>query len=255
MKRLTPIQSAAPSATCAPTASDIKQWQPDNIVSMNLTKARRPPTCRLSFYAKTIAGLMFCRTCAYGVTAHGVTLILAQRSRQTFSVGELRVTQMADIGSIAAAIGGLKAAADIAKGFLDLKEIASVQGKVIELQGVILSAQSSALAAQSDQLSLLEDIRGLKAKMAELEAWNTEKQRYKLERLPPGFFVYSLKKEMAQGEPTHRLCAKCFQHDKKAILQEYHAGLFRCLECKSDITPDSVDHYSTSSYTSVDDDE
>jgi hypothetical protein len=36
---------------------------------------------------------------------------------------------MPDIGSITAAISGLKTAAEIAKGFLDLKEIAAVQGK------------------------------------------------------------------------------------------------------------------------------
>ena len=81
------------------------------------------------------------------------------------------------MGSIAAAIGGLKTAAEIAKGFLDLKEVAAVQGKVIELQGVILAAQSSALAAQSDQMTLLEDIRALKEKMAKLEAWEAGRRR------------------------------------------------------------------------------
>jgi hypothetical protein len=44
--------------------------------------------------------------------------------------------EMPDMGSIAAAIGGLKTAADITKGFLDLKEAAAVQGRVIELQRI-----------------------------------------------------------------------------------------------------------------------
>jgi hypothetical protein len=54
---------------------------------------------------------------------------------------------MVDGASIAAAIGSLKTAADIAKGFLSLKETAAVQGKVIELQGHILAAQSTHLLA------------------------------------------------------------------------------------------------------------
>lgn len=160
---------------------------------------------------------------------------------------------MVDIGTIASAVGSLNAAAQIAKGMLSLHDMQAVQGKVIELQGVILAAQSSALAAQSDQLSLLEEIRGLKAKMAELETWNAEKQRYKLERLPPGCFVYALKPNMANGEPIHRLCAKCFQHEKKAILQEHHAGFFKCIECQSEYFPNGGG-YPQTSYASYDDD-
>lgn len=126
---------------------------------------------------------------------------------------------MVDAGSIASAIGSLKTAADIAKGFLDLKEAAAVQGRVIELQGVILAAQSSALAAQSDQLSLLEDIRGLKAKMAQLEAWDTEKQRYILKDYGVGTLAYELKPDAANGEPIHRICPACYQKGHKSILQ------------------------------------
>ena len=45
------------------------------------------------------------------------------------------------------AVLSLKAASDIAKGFLHLNSLADVQGKVIELQEAILAAQSSALTA------------------------------------------------------------------------------------------------------------
>ena len=126
---------------------------------------------------------------------------------------------MADMGSIAAAIGGLKTAAEITKGFLDLKEAAAVQGKVIELQGVILAAQSSALAAQSDQMTLLEEIRGLKAQMAKLEAWEAEKNRYILKDYGGGTLAYELKPDAASGEPMHRVCPACYQKGHKSILQ------------------------------------
>src|SRR2546430_14048114 len=126
---------------------------------------------------------------------------------------------MVDGASIAAAIGSLKTAADIAKGFLSLKETAAVQGKVIELQGHILAAQSSALAGQSDQLSLLEEIRSLKAKMAELEAWGAEKKRYELKNVGYSALVYVLKEEERGSTPPHWVCANCYEGGHAAILQ------------------------------------
>ena len=138
---------------------------------------------------------------------------------------------MIDAGSISSAIGSLKVAADITKGFLDLKEAAALQGKVIELQGAILSAQSSALTAQSDQMTLLEEIRSLKEKMAKLEAWEAEKERYELKDVGLGSLAFVVKESVRGSEPPHKICATCFQHRKKSILQPYTEGYDRFLEC------------------------
>jgi hypothetical protein len=147
---------------------------------------------------------------------------------------------MVDAGSIAAAIGSLKAAAELTKGFLDLKEAAAVQGKVIELQGLILAAQTSALAAHSDQFALLEEIRSLKTKMAELEAWAAEKERYQLKDFGGGTFAYELKQGEANGEPPHRICAACYQKGHKSILQTRGRNAFKqdmtfCPSCNIEI--------------------
>jgi hypothetical protein len=145
---------------------------------------------------------------------------------------------MVDMASISAAVTGLKTATDIAKGLMDLKTTAEVQGKVIELQGVILAAQSSALAAQSDQFTLLERIRELEREMAQLEAWDAEKKRYKLKDYGGGTFAYELKPEEARGEPMHRVCAACYQKRHIAILQFVGQSSgqdhYRCLACKTD---------------------
>jgi hypothetical protein len=147
---------------------------------------------------------------------------------------------MVDAGSIASAIGSLKTAADIAKGFLDLKEAAAVQGRVIELQSAILAAQSSALAAQSEQMSQLEEIRGLKEKLRELEAWETEKQRYKLATMGRGITVYTLKEGMENGEPSHSICASCYNSGHKSPLQQEiripgMAHVLVCHDCGSEL--------------------
>jgi NADH pyrophosphatase NudC (nudix superfamily) len=144
---------------------------------------------------------------------------------------------MPDITAISAAISSIKTAADLTKGFFDLKEAAAVQGKIIELQRVILDAQSSAMDGQSEQQKLLDCIRELESKLAKLEGWEKEKERYVLKKLPPGVYVYALKQDMAHGEPSHRLCAKCFNNGKKAILQESGSDYMKCHECGSEFYP------------------
>lgn len=126
---------------------------------------------------------------------------------------------MIDMASISAAVTSLKTATDIAKGLMEIKTATEIQSKVIELQSVILAAQSSALAAQSEQFSLLEKIRQFEAKMAEIEAWKNEADRYQLTDYGGGTFAYSLKPGMERGEPSHRICAACYQKGHKSILQ------------------------------------
>ena len=144
-----------------------------------------------------------------------------------------------DLSLIQGTISGLKVASDMAKGFLELKSLADVQGKVIELQSAILSAQSSALAANADQAAMAEEIRKLREQLAFAEAWNQEKQRYELLALEPGVFAYSLKKATAEEEPAHWVCARCFNTGAKYILQNqgefYGASEYLCNGCNSKI--------------------
>jgi hypothetical protein len=144
-----------------------------------------------------------------------------------------------DMASITAAVTGLKTATDIAVSLVKLKSSADVQAKIMELQGIIVTAQASAIAAQSDQFSLLEQIRSLKGQIANLEAWDAEKQRYELKRVYTGAFAYVLKPNASDGEPPHWLCAACYQKGRKSILQE--AGRqedrkrYRCSSCQAEI--------------------
>jgi hypothetical protein len=141
------------------------------------------------------------------------------------------------MGTIASAIGSIKAAGDIAKAITGLRDAQTIQAKVIELQQVILSAQTSALAAQSDQFTLLQQIRELEAKMAKLEAWEAEKKRYQLRDFGGRTFAYELKPQEANGEPIHRICANCYQKGHKSILQfsarSSGQDYYDCHECKT----------------------
>jgi hypothetical protein len=150
---------------------------------------------------------------------------------------------MVDIPSIAAAMTSLKTAADIAKGMLDLKAGADARGVVIDLQSVILNAQSSALAAQSEQMTLLQRVAELEKEASRAAAWESEKQRYRLRDYGNQRFAYELRLESANGEPLHRLCAKCFQEGRKSILHFQSAFTdssstrterYDCAECKTE---------------------
>lgn len=125
---------------------------------------------------------------------------------------------MIDVTAIQAAIGSLKTAADIAKAMKGLNDASAVQGEVIKLQSEILSAQTSAISAQSEQSSLLLQIRELQEEVVRIQAWETEKLRYFLTEVGNGTFVYALNEEDS-SEPPHKLCANCFNHREKSILQ------------------------------------
>lgn len=145
---------------------------------------------------------------------------------------------MADMTLIQGAVAGLKTATDIAKGLLDLKTMAEVQGKVIELQAAILSAQSSALAAQSDQAGMADEIRALKQEIDKVRAWEETKKKYKLHEPTQGTFVYALRKEHEGSEPSHWICTKCYDDGIRSILQLKTVGVehnhYSCPNCKSE---------------------
>jgi cell division protein FtsB len=150
---------------------------------------------------------------------------------------------LGDITLFNGAITGLKAAADIAIAFNNLRTMTEVQAKAIELQGVILNAQSSALAAQGEQFALVQRIRDLEKEIADVKAWHEEKQRYALAPSKDGFIVYALKRERSNTEPPHWICTNCYEDGRKSILNDRtmappkgaHQLVLECPRCKSHV--------------------
>ena len=129
----------------------------------------------------------------------------------------------------------LKAAGDVAKGLVDIRDTVKFKDAVIKLQTQILSAQQGALRAQARETQMAEELRSLKAHVAEIEAWSAQKERYVLKELRPGVLVYALKPGMEGGEPPHQICQTCYQRGKRSILHadEQHNEVYRltCHEC------------------------
>lgn len=129
----------------------------------------------------------------------------------------------------------LKTASDLAKGMMELRDLAKFGEVVVKLQDQILAAQRGAMAGQSREHELLDQLRDLKSKLAEVEGWEAEKKRYALEELPPGVFVLALRPDAANGEPPHKICPTCYQRGKKSLLHASETKLGRhslsCREC------------------------
>lgn len=147
---------------------------------------------------------------------------------------------MVDTSAIGAALTSLKAAKDIAEAMVGLRDTAAFQGKLIEFQSKIIDANEAAFAAQDERASLLQRISELEEKVAQFEAWEAEKQRYKLQEVASGRFVYALKESVQASEPHHKLCTRCFDQGIKSIMQENHWARGRtvtlnCPNCSADL--------------------
>lgn len=146
---------------------------------------------------------------------------------------------MPDALAIGSALASTKLAFEIAKSLLGLRDAAVIQSKVIELQSVILSAQQSALEAQASQSALTDRIRELEEKVARMETWDADNEKYELAAIVPGIFGVRLKQEARDTAPAHWLCARCYERRIKTVLQFQpvpgRMTVVKCTECKSDL--------------------
>jgi hypothetical protein len=144
---------------------------------------------------------------------------------------------MNEFTAIGSALASLKTAGDLTKAFLDVKTAVEVQGKVFELQRVILDAQTEVFSAREAQTALIEEKRRLEERIAELEAWDGEKERYQLQNVGPNnALAYALKNQAVGTEPMHHICANCYQHREKSHLQTHiipdgRSKIMKCHSC------------------------
>lgn len=121
------------------------------------------------------------------------------------------------VAEIFGSISALKSAFDLAKGLKDIESAAGRNRVIVELTEKIFAAQTA-------QAALVHAVEDLKKQVARFEAWEAEKQRYQLDQVRSGAFVYSVKESMRGIEPPHKICATCFQHSRKSILQPLTVG-------------------------------
>jgi hypothetical protein len=110
--------------------------------------------------------------------------------------------------------------------------------KQIRFLAKLMEVNQYAFAEQEERGALLREISALEEKLASFEAWSTEQGRYELKDVGAGSLAYVIKESVRGAEPVHQLCARCFQHREKSILQprqtQTEDRLF-CPECKTEI--------------------
>jgi hypothetical protein len=143
------------------------------------------------------------------------------------------------VAETAAGVTSLRAALDIIKAMVGLRDAEAFRAKSIELQGVVLDAFEKAIEAREAHAQQADRIRTLETEMANLKAWDTEKQNYELKPNFGGGAAFMLKPEARGAEPPHWLCPQCYSNGKKGFLMpaDHSGGIhktYRCLECKTD---------------------
>jgi len=149
---------------------------------------------------------------------------------------------MVDVADFSAMFTSLRAVVDLTKLIVNAHDAAIRREKGFELQDQIIAAPDRIIAVQTAHTALIGRVGELEKEVADLRAWDAEKQKYKLTKLSQWTDVlgYMLKEQASAGEPAHFLCANCFEDRVKSILQPedrmvpYAAVLF-CPRCGTEL--------------------
>ena len=145
---------------------------------------------------------------------------------------------------ITAGITGIRAAYDIAKAMMTLRDAKLIASKADELRLVLSDAIGKLIEAQQAQMAQLQEIQSLKTENAKFRDWEAEKQRYDLKAVGSGVFAYMPKPSARGEEPPHWLCPTCFENGKKAFFQASGARIqrgmvYRCKACDGVMTTEN----------------
>jgi len=140
---------------------------------------------------------------------------------------------------VSSALASFNHANNLIKAIFELKVDSATIDKVTAIQSELASVQNGYLALIQQNTSLVTEKDDLKKQIAELETWETERQRYELQNVAPEVCAYVIKESARGSEPLHWLCCKCYNESKKGIFNlfsEYASGkTYRCTICNSDL--------------------
>lgn len=139
-------------------------------------------------------------------------------------------------------VSSLNAAIQLTKALIGVRDAAMIDAKVIELRDHLIEAQNSIMQSQAEKATLIKRVHDLEKELADIKAWEEEKQRYQLIAPWPGVYVYALKESCKGSEPPHWICEQCYQDGRKSILhnaQKYDRRIHhtvKCPRCKFEAT-------------------
>jgi hypothetical protein len=140
------------------------------------------------------------------------------------------------VAEISVGLTSLRAALDITKAMVSLRDAEAFRGKSIELQGLILESLGNAIEAREAYSTQLDRVRSLETDVANLKDWGAEKQNYELKPIGEGSVAYMLKPDKRGAEPPHWLCPNCYSKGQKSFLNATGANtgrgwIYKCTGC------------------------
>jgi hypothetical protein len=140
------------------------------------------------------------------------------------------------VAEISAALTSLRAAYELTKAMIGLRDAEAFRDKSIELRELILESQEKAIEAREAYSAQMDRIRALEAEVAGLKDWTAEKQNYELKPVGEGAVAYMLKADKRGAEPPHWLCPTCFAKGQKSFLnptgaQTQRSWIYKCITC------------------------
>jgi polyhydroxyalkanoate synthesis regulator phasin len=138
-------------------------------------------------------------------------------------------TMAALVATGASLVGLAKGATDTAQGIKDLVEkpdvdTAAAKNLVSDLLDRLIKLQAEQIAMQGAILQLREEQR-------RIDKFEAEAVRYILTRTEQNSLVYELDPSQANGQPTHCICATCYEKQIKSILQPSARNTLTCAQC------------------------
>jgi hypothetical protein len=109
----------------------------------------------------------------------------------------------------------------------------------VALNAAVIELQEKILAGREAQTALLERVDDLEKQVAGFEQWDAEKEKYQLASIAADTFAYVRKTDASPPQPTHYVCANCYEQREKRILQRSDAAHVTCPGCKTRMYFDS----------------
>src|SRR5208283_362659 len=99
---------------------------------------------------------------------------------------------MISLTSVTAILGTFKSIKDVAESMVSLRDEAVIMGKIGEINSKLIDAQNGIFVVNEERSELVQAVSNLEKEIADLKAWNVEKQRYQLVLLAPNVVAYQL---------------------------------------------------------------
>lgn len=140
------------------------------------------------------------------------------------------------LAEISAALTSLRAAFDLSKAMIGLRDAEAFRSKSIELQSIVLEALEKSIQARESYAAQADRIRALETEVTQLKNWDAEKANYELKNVGWGAVAYMLKPDKRNSEPPHWLCPTCFSKGQKSFLSFTGASvgrrnIYKCTGC------------------------